>query len=69
MKTECVGHVEKRMGTRLHNAKKTNKGFGGRGSGKLTIKMHSVVEKFHLHETCPPEVVALEHESTAAILI
>ncbi|KAJ8957064.1 hypothetical protein NQ318_007276 [Aromia moschata] len=39
IKTECVGHVEKRMGTRLHNAKKTNKGFGGRDPGKLTIKV------------------------------
>lgn len=36
-KKECIGHVQKRMGTRLRNAKKHNKGLGGRG--KLTAKM------------------------------
>lgn len=36
-KKECIGHVQKRMGTRLRNAKKQNKGLGGRG--KLTGKM------------------------------
>ena len=36
-KKECVGHVEKRMGTRLRNLKKTTKGLGGRG--KLTGKL------------------------------
>lgn len=35
-KRECVGHVQKRMGTRLRNAKKNNKGIGGKGAGKLT---------------------------------
>lgn len=29
-KSECVGHVQKRMGTRLRNIKKTNK-LGGKG--------------------------------------
>lgn len=38
-KKECVGHVEKRMGTRLRNAKKKNKGIGGKGAGKLTDKV------------------------------
>ena len=38
-KRECVGHVEKRMGTRLRNAKKQNKGIGGKGKGKLTDKV------------------------------
>lgn len=38
-KKECVGHVEKRMGTRLRNVKKANKGIGGKGAGKLTDKM------------------------------
>ena len=33
---ECVGHVEKRMSRRLRNVKRTNKGVGGKGSGKLT---------------------------------
>ncbi|KAJ8938494.1 hypothetical protein NQ318_020810 [Aromia moschata] len=37
MKKECVGHVEK----------KKNKGLGGRGTGKLIIKMNSVVENSH----------------------
>ncbi|KAJ8936000.1 hypothetical protein NQ318_009680 [Aromia moschata] len=31
--------------------------------------MNSVVENSHLHETCPPEVAALEQGSTAAILV
>lgn len=35
-KKECVGHVEKRMGSRLRNLKKTNK-LGGKG--KLTDKL------------------------------
>ncbi|KAJ8957723.1 hypothetical protein NQ318_017620 [Aromia moschata] len=60
---------EKRMGTRLRNAKKTNKELGGRGPGKLTIKMNSVVENSHLHETCPPKVATLDQGSTAAILV
>nr|XP_047127825.1 uncharacterized protein LOC124808661 [Hydra vulgaris] len=33
-KLECVGHVQKRVGTRLRNLKKKEKGLGGRG--KLT---------------------------------
>ncbi|KAJ8937979.1 hypothetical protein NQ318_015476 [Aromia moschata] len=69
MKTECVGHVEKCVGTRLLNAKKINKGLGGRGPGKLFIKINSVVENSHLLVTCPPEVAALEQGSTAAILV
>jgi len=36
-KKECVGHVQKRMGTRLRNLKKNTKGLGGRG--KLTGKL------------------------------
>lgn len=37
-KKECVLHVEKRAGTRFRNAKKNNKGIGGKGAGKLTDK-------------------------------
>lgn len=36
-KRECIDHVQKRMGTRLRNLKKTTKGLGGRG--KLTAKL------------------------------
>jgi len=36
-KKECIGHVQKRMGTRLRNLKKNTKGLGGRG--KLTGKL------------------------------
>lgn len=36
-KKECIGHVQKRMGSRLRNVKKQNKGLGGRG--KLTDKL------------------------------
>jgi len=35
VKKECVGHVEKRMGARLRDAKKNNKGIGGEGAGEL----------------------------------
>jgi len=34
---ECINHVQKRMGTRLRNCKKVNKGLGGKG--KLTDKL------------------------------
>ena len=30
MKKECVGHVQKRVGTALRNLKKENKGLGGK---------------------------------------
>ena len=36
-KKECIGHVQKRMGTRLRGCKKKTKGLGGKG--KLTAKM------------------------------
>ena len=36
-KKECIGHVQKRMGSRLRNVKKNTKGLGGRG--KLTGKL------------------------------
>lgn len=40
-KKECVGHVQKRMGTRLRAVKKNTKGLGGKGSGKLTDQIIS----------------------------
>lgn len=39
IKKECVGHVQKRMGSRLRKAKKSNTGIGGKGAGKLTDKV------------------------------
>lgn len=36
-KKECIAHVQKRMGSRLRNAKKSHKGIGGKGTGKLTV--------------------------------
>lgn len=39
VKKECVGHVEKRMGTRLRDAKKKNQDIGDEGAGKLTDKV------------------------------
>ncbi|CAK9824037.1 hypothetical protein ANTRET_LOCUS2273, partial [Anthophora retusa] len=36
-KKECIGHVQKRMGTRLRSIKKVSKGLGGKG--KLTDKL------------------------------
>ncbi|XP_025074793.1 uncharacterized protein LOC112552839 [Pogonomyrmex barbatus] len=38
-KKECIAHVQKRMGSRLRNAKKLHKDIGGKGAGKLTEKL------------------------------
>lgn len=46
-KKECVGHVEKRMGTRLRNMKKGTKGLGGKGAGKLTDKAIGELTKYY----------------------
>ena len=42
-KKECVGHVQKRMGTRLRALKKNTKGLGGRGmlTGKLMDELQA----------------------------
>jgi len=37
IKKECVGHVQKRMGTRLRECKKKNPGIGSKN--KLTAKL------------------------------
>lgn len=47
VKKECVGLVEKRMGTRLRNAKKSNKAIGGKGAGKLTDKLIGEMTKYY----------------------
>lgn len=44
-KKECVNHVQKRMGTRLRNCKKGNKGLGGKG--KLTGKLIGELTAFY----------------------
>ena len=41
-KLECVGHVQKRVGLRLRNLKKQEKGVGGKG--KLTNNM---IDRLH----------------------
>lgn len=46
-KSECVGHVQKRMGTRLRSAKKSNKGIGGKGPEKLTDKLICDLTKYY----------------------
>ncbi|KAJ8960473.1 hypothetical protein NQ318_013757 [Aromia moschata] len=51
MKKECVGHVEKRMGTRLRNAKKTNKGLGGRGKF-VKLACLWITEVIHVLDRC-----------------
>lgn len=38
-KKECIGHVQKRMGSRLRSAKKKHAGIGGKGEGKLTDQL------------------------------
>ncbi|XP_018367448.1 PREDICTED: uncharacterized protein LOC108763974 [Trachymyrmex cornetzi] len=40
-KKECVGHVQKRMGSRLRAVKENTKGLDGKGAGKLTDKIIS----------------------------
>ena len=43
-KKECVGHVQKRMGSRLRKLKKDTKGLGGKG--KLTDKLITELSLF-----------------------
>lgn len=45
IKKECVGHIQKRMGTRLRNVKKNTKGLGGKG--KLTDKVIGELSKYY----------------------
>lgn len=44
-KLECVGHVQKRVGTRLRNLKKTVKNLGGKG--KLTNKTIDKLQNYY----------------------
>ena len=44
-KLECVGHVQKRVGTRLRNLKKIVKNLGGRG--KLTNKTIDRLQNYY----------------------
>lgn len=44
IKSECIGHIEKRMGSRLRNVKKTNK-LGGKG--KLTDSLINKLTKYY----------------------
>lgn len=44
-KLECVGHVQKRVGTRLRNLKKTVKNIGGKG--KLTDKIIDRLQNYY----------------------
>jgi len=44
-KLECIGHVQKRVGTRLRKLKKNNKGLGGKG--KLTDHIIDKLQNFY----------------------
>ncbi|XP_028414795.1 uncharacterized protein LOC114537882 [Dendronephthya gigantea] len=44
-KKECVGHVQKRVGTALRKFRKENKGMGGKG--KLTDKMIDKLQNYY----------------------
>lgn len=44
-KLECIGHVQKRVGSRLRNLKKANKGLGGKG--KLTDNMIDKLQNYY----------------------
>ena len=44
-KLECVGHVQKRVGCRLRNLKKQEKGIGGKG--KLTNNMIDRLQNYY----------------------
>lgn len=45
VKKECVGHVQKRVGTALRKLKKENKGMGGKG--KLTNNMVDKLQNYY----------------------
>lgn len=45
IKKECINHVQKRMGTRLRQIKKTHKGLSGRG--KLTDKIINELSNYY----------------------
>ena len=42
---ECVGHIQKRVGTALRKLKKENKGIGG--NGKLTDAMFNKLQNYY----------------------
>ncbi|GBM48563.1 hypothetical protein AVEN_184581-1 [Araneus ventricosus] len=44
-KLECIGHVQKRVGSRLRKLKKKTKGFGGKG--KLTDKFIDKLQNYY----------------------
>ena len=44
-KLECVGHIQKRVGTRLRNLKKNVKNLGGKG--KLTNKTIDLLQNYY----------------------
>ena len=51
-KLECVGHIQKRVGTGLLNLVKENKGIGGKGiggkgEGKLTQKVINTLQNYY----------------------
>lgn len=45
VKQECIGHVQKRVGTRLRNLKAKQKGIGGKG--KLTDKFIDKIQNYY----------------------
>ena len=47
VKRECVGHLEKRMETKLRDIKKSNTGIGGKGFGKLTDRIIGERTKYY----------------------
>jgi len=59
VKKECVSHVEKRMGTRLRNIKKSNAGIGGKGAGKLTDEMIDELMKYYCLAIRHPDYVKI----------
>ena len=46
-KLECVGHIQKRVGTGLLKLVKQNKGIGGRGKGKLTKQVINTLHNYY----------------------
>ena len=44
-KLECVGHIQKRVGSRLRKLKEKNKGIGGKG--KLTDKVINTLQNYY----------------------
>lgn len=69
-KSECVGHVKKRMGSRLRAATKKTKGVGGKGEGKLTLKLIKHLTNYYgLAIMCNPNSISAMRKNIFATFL